>query len=1003
MLPYTPPPSRRGRVTLLVLCLVILALLLAVTWSRVTTPDVDATPAERAVPAATHKTATTLVDSVAPLRVDSTGQTMTAATRAQRHPPRRSLGATVAVNTTAPASVRRDSITTPTAVQSVAPTAPSRADSAPTALLRDAEASTQFVVLSAGDEELAPMSSIVSAEGPMLPLNEFVAQIGGVLTDDGDRITIDVRADDPVSVNFSASLRRGQRQEKSGTRALKLSPGDLERRDGQWFVSLGALHELTALDLNFDARSQSVVITSPRSAIPRFAAAVRRMERTNRPSDARDLLAPMRPNARSRIATSSLFPTSASLTYSLSQDNTTGLFTGQGTVGAALLGGGLSVTGAIANGGQRTQSPDITWLGGNPLSRFLTQARVGWGAATGFAPWPGYGVSLTNAPFARAMALGTLPLSGISTPGAEIEIQSAGRLLGVVTADERGQWSSQVPVGFGQNLLDIATYGPQGVTRRSILRSLEGEHLPAGKVEYGITAQRGRNNAATCSLLGCGDLGNADLRWGVSSRVTLRAGVSSLRRTDSLGTRTGVISSTPYASVVAAPTGWLQFRQDVGSSSWLRTRVIVQPTLAFRADAGHETFPGGSSAVPFWLMNRAANTEQESFASVTYRPISTDLGRLWINLLGRRTEGTRSNAQLTSAAVGARAAGSLVSLGADRIAITPIGIGVPYTRTRFSTSATIPQLRRGPRWLATSFATLGASYTPAESHIPGLTAGLTSTLFGSLLMQLGADWRPGAPPALRLQFQQRTSAAIVMQSLSTSRVGDAPVAGSTSILGSVLMPLNGKPPALSSDLVALRARVRVQAFLDRDGNGLSDPSEDRVPDLSLFVGTQRTVTDATGVAIVDGLPVLDALMVRPEELFVNAADGTIWVLAGPSPWARLVPYGETLVQLPYVLSAQATVLADGELLGTTLWISPLDQPDVPAVQRRFFADGSAPLGPLAPGQYRVEARRNDNAPAPLASCLAELRAGEISRLRFPPGLHDSTPRCVVDAPAEGQR
>jgi hypothetical protein len=863
-----------------------------------------------------------------------------------------------------------------------------------TAVLRAADAAYQFVVLSVGDEELAPLNAVPAPSGPMLPIGDFAAQIGALFSFDKGTIALTLNADERVSATLTIGSQRGTRVNGAQTTPIRLADASVVERDGEWFATVDALRAMTGLELNFDARSQTVAILSPRSALPRYAGAMRRAVRVDRSLDAGDLMAPLRPSPMARVASSSLLPHNASLTYSLSQDNTTGFVSGQGTLGAAVLGGGLSVTGNFTNGNQRRNgSPDVTWLGGNPLSKWLTQARVGWGAATGLAPWSGFGISLTNAPFSRAISLGSVPLTGNATPGAEIEIQSAGRLLGVVTADESGRWNAQVPVGFGQNLLDIATYGPRGVTRRNVLHSLEGDHLPRGKVEYGVTAQRSHRDAVTCTFIGCGDMGNADVRWGISPRITVRAGASALRSTDSTKS---TITASPYATLVAAPLSWLQLRQEVAGTNWFRTRAVVQPSLGLRADVGYETLKPNAGAMPFWLLNRASSTRAESFISATWRPFNNDLGRMWVSMLGRATRGTRNDSRLTSMTVGGRAFGSLVTLGADQTVITPIGIGSPYDRARFSTSVTIPQLRRGPRWLATSFATIGASASPSDAYRPNVSAGLTSTLFENLLMQVGTDWRPGAAPGVRLSFQHHSKSAIVMQTVGSGSIGTADISATTSVLGSVLLPLDGGAPSLTSDLVALRARVRVIAFFDADADGLSDPSEAFVPDLSVLVGTQRSTTNASGIAIVDGLPVLDAVMVKPEELYVNGDDGSVWVLEGPAPWARLVPYGETDVPLPFVLSAQPTMLLDDESAGVTAWIISLDNSAAPPMLKRFFADRSAPLGPLAPGRYRIEARSDAAPTAPTAMCTTEFKSGENARLRFPPGL-DHTSRCLIDA------
>jgi hypothetical protein len=887
------PRSRRGRTLLVALCVVVLALLLLSTLTRMVRTEVRSEAPARKSPRAVGQPRA--ASARAPIRI-------TASRSAPRGAPRTSIvGAPHAAKGVAP--VVRIANDSTSSVATGEPTRVERADTVPTAVLRAADSSPlEFVVLTAGDEELAPVSVITTEAGPMLPLSEFATLIGAVFTDEVGTFSLDLRADEPVTTTMRTESRTGTRIHRGQQHQLSLAERDLTSRDGRWYASLDALRSLSGLELAFDTRSQSVVITSPHSALPRYAAAVRRAQRLHSLTDAGDLLAPLRPDSDAHVASSAWLPGSASLTYVLAQDNRTNQWTASGTLGTALLGGGLSVSGMVSNSAQASRAPDITWLGGNPLSKWLTQARIGFGAATGLAAWTGDGISLTNAPFARAMALGTLPLSGVATPGAEIEIQSGGRLLGVVTADADGAWSSPVPVGFGQNVLDVAAYGPLGVTRRSILRSLEGDHLPAGRFEYGVTAQRGRRDPTTCVYLGCGDLGNIDLRWGISTRVTARAGVSALVRDDTAQrTWSSRLSAAPYATLVAAPVGWLQVRQELAGASWSRTRAIVQPSLAWRADIGHERLAGDADAQPFWLTTRAATVRSESWLSSTWRPVPGDLGRLWVSALGRMSDGARGDTRSASLIIGGRVSGSLLTAGADHVSITQPDFSATFQRLRYNAAVTIPQLRVGPRWLATSFATLGASVAPRESRTPRWNAGLTTTLFRTLMLQVASDWQPGSAPGVRLQLQNHGRNAIVIQGVSTAALGSRDLSASTSVLGSVLLPLNGDAPQLTSDLVALRARVRVIAFLDADGNGLRDASESPVPELVVLVGTRQAATDTTGTAIVDGLPVLDAVRVQPDVLFVNDADGTVWTFAGPSPWARLVPYGETLVQLPFVV------------------------------------------------------------------------------------------------------
>ncbi len=1000
---HTPRERRSGRVVLLVLCLVILALLLTVVLSRVHSTNIvqhslaaDTTVrAPVQIPAAVAEPTTvalttpvlTTTDNTHTLR-DADSVVLPAAPPAtvqtsERARPRTNSPPSIAL------TERSDSVPLP--LQSATP----NTIAPPQVTEIEATTPTDFIVLNVGDEELAPLNVLPSSAGPLVPLREFASLIGAVLRVADGTIALELNADDPVSATLSTTTLTGSRKQRNGVQSIAIPAAELVQRNGQWYASAQTLTALSALELSFDTRSQSIVITSSRSAIPRYAAAVRRSQRNTRSAirDAYDESA--RPAKTAKIVTTGMTPTLVSLTYSLAQDNSTNIWSGQGTIGAALLGGGLSISGNLSNGNQRRRTPDVTWFGGNPLSSWLTQSRVGWGAATGLAQLPGMGVSLTNAPFSRAMGLGTLPLTGVASPNAEIEIQSGGRLLGVVTADENGRWESQVPVGFGQNLLNISAYGLDGVSRRTVLRSLEGEHLPGGKVEYGVTAQRGRTDAATCASTNCGDLANIDLRWGVSPRVTLRAGASALAPADSSGTPDyATIRATPYVTVVAAPYGWLQLRQEVAGMNWQRSRAILQPSLALRADFGHEKFAGGETAVPFWQLRRAARTKAESWASVTWRPFKTDLGKLWLGLNGRSINGTRGDTKLAGILAGTRAWSSLFTVGAEHTATKTIGLGTVFTRTRFTSTVTIPQLRRGPMWLAQSFASLSASMTPAESHTPTITAGLTSTLFRSLLIQIGTDWRLGSVPSLRLQFQQQTRAAIVSQSLNRSAIDRGTVSGSTTVLGSLLMPLNGGAPQFTSDLVALRARVRVIAFLDRDGNGLRDASEPVAQELPVLIGTRRVVTDADGVAVLDGLPVLEALAVRPDALEfggIHAPDGSTWVLRGASPWARLAPYAETVVYLPFAVAAQVAMQLDVNESADMIWVTSLDNVDLPFTPKRVFVDRNVIVGALPPGRYRFDARRVGESAStePWASCRVDLESGNDLRLRFPSSATES--------------
>jgi len=860
---------------------------------------------------------------------------------------------------------------------------------------------TDFIVFTVGEEELAPVLVVPGPNGPFVPIADFAALIGAVYQVKDASIFFAMQAADPLEAQLSVTTLRGTRKQKHRVDQVKLTDGDLLFQDGQWYAGVGALRELSALDVSYDRRSQSVVVASPRNRLPRYAAVDRREQRSMQYSaGSEDFIARGGPVAGAAMANSAWFPTLASLTYAFSKDNASGAWTGQGTFGASVLHGGLSVSGSAWSGQAKAATPDMTWLGGSPMSRWLTQARVGFGAATGIAPVPGNGISLTNAPFSRPIGLGTLPVSGLASPGAEIEIASGGKLLGVVTADAAGNWTSPVPVGFGQNLLEISTFGPQGVTRRTSILSLDGEHLPGGRFEYGVSAQRSRRDPATCLAISCGDMANVDLRWGVTPRLTIRAGASGLAPLDSLRRR-----AAWYGTVVAAPTSWLQLRHEQSGSGWMNSRVSVQPSLAFRADVVHEQFGSNQQAVPFWQAQRSANFREQSWASLTVRPVPNDLSRAWLSAYVRNVSGYRLNTQQLSTVVGGRFSGTLLNVGLDRTVARPTDYAAATTNLRLTSQLTIPQLRVGPRWLATSFFTLGSSMLLHVDKVPTLSTGLTTSVFRTLLMQVATDWHPGTRPSLRIQLQQRTKAAMLLQSVSSDGVGSQPFSASSSVLGSVLLPLDGRAPTFTGDLVALRARVRVLAFLDLNENGLRDIGEPPVTDLPTLVGTQKSVTDADGVAIVQGLPILEAIPVRSEQSVVQGQDGGNFVMSGVTRWARLVAYGETVVLLPFVAASQVTVELDpASAAGRTVWVTPLDRSADPVAPQWPFRDGTVLLGALAPGRYRLEGRRAGDAFASgsWGTCVLTVARASDMRVQIPEefGSKGDRPCRVIGAARE---
>lgn len=729
-----------------------------------------------------------------------------------------------------------------------------------------------------------------SADRPAIPVRRFlellgmpVELIGGV---DGLRVRIPTAR--PARATLNPLTGRATRQAEHGVEAVRaFGPGIGVERDDEWYVDVEVLEWLTSLTLRIDVASASLLVEARRDRIPRFAAELARSDRQGVRTD----VAPFAFGARETLQSNGLGPRGAVLTYDHSFDNQSGDYVSYATVGTTLLGGGLAMDlRAMRQGVFSRQSADVSWMGGSPLNRWLRQWRLGSGASTGPAFMSGRGVALSNSPFMRTRQLGSLTRTGTAPPGAEIELTRNGQVIGVTIADSTGHWSLPMQVDFGQNSVEIAIYTPQGVTRQSAMLNLESDLIPARTVEYGVTLQDNDGPESECrrGLLPCGVVSNADVRVGLSTRYTVRAGAYALRpRTG------GALEPVPYAGLVGSPTDWLQVRGERARTGWWRARGVLQPSLRVRVEAGQEAVDPANA--PFWLRTQSQFRSRETYGGLTLRPLPGDLGRAWLSTQWRQQLGTRGDVALLTATAGVRMGRALLQANYDRAETRDPLIGRTHI-TSPGASLTLPQVPRGPQWLRRTFVSV-ASSMDEQRLLRSVSTQFSASVARTMLLQGGVDWVRGTrQPLLRLQFQHHGGLATVLQDLVTGSSGQ--VHSATSVMGTASVT-GTSGVSLSGDFVALRARVAGVAYEDRNGNGRFDPDEPRLSDVTIRVGGQTVRTDSRGRYQVLGLPVMDAVAVAAGTEAVLSLDGRELMPTRSRAWVLLVPYGESRVDVAF--------------------------------------------------------------------------------------------------------
>ncbi len=133
------------------------------------------------------------------------------------------------------------------------------------------------------------------------------------------------------------------------------------------------------------------------------------------------------------------------------------------------------------------------------------------------------GVGITNNPVIPRMKLDVFVIDGYTEPDSEVELLIGGQLVDFLRADDVGYYRFNAPITFGVVRLAIRIYTPQGevkIEERQL--QIPFTFLPKGFVTYNVQA-----GIAETSLdsLDKELIGHADIAYGITNALTVRAGV----------------------------------------------------------------------------------------------------------------------------------------------------------------------------------------------------------------------------------------------------------------------------------------------------------------------------------------------------------------------------------------------------------------------------------------------------------------------------------------------
>lgn len=609
---------------------------------------------------------------------------------------------------------------------------------------------------------------------------------------------------------------------QAGGRRTEVTASETWLADGERFIATRVLADL--FETSVLVQSEDLLVTVPDlGALPigqRFAREARR--RTLR----RQLAGPAAPDrvlAGERPLLDGLV-----LDYTL-----------QGTVapGGGTLAGGALALGAHVLGGALTTAwtrnaafggvaPPFraSWIAAWHDRPWLRQLRIGDAVGTGPAARFARGVAITNTPYLRPFTLGSVGFGGALPEGWAVEAFQGDRLIGFDSLGGRTRWGMPLPVAFGENLIDFVATGPFGETRRftRAYRVLT-EMIPAGTVEYGVSA-------GSCLLLACRQTMNADLRWGVNTRLTLRAGHDQFVR-DSLGAL-----AHPYlgASATLGPA--------------LSASVLAQARAVSRVVLGYEP----SFAQRYFLTASVSDPDvAQPLLSVPGERQRVGLSALWRSPDQQDRFFVQANAFHTTTRTGTFAQVRLaVSTQQGPWRLSPFiredraVVGASQSLRRFAGTdffATVP--RSAGRWLAG-----GLVRGQFEQDATGLLR-QGSAFFGQLLrgwlrVEVGATWFAGTRPVWLLSING--DRAQVRTFTTASAVAGTRPAGSQTVQGSMVFERRTARTEFFRGPAIERAGLVGRVYTDLDGDGRFGPGDESVPDAIVRAGGLAARSDAQG-------------------------------------------------------------------------------------------------------------------------------------------------------------
>jgi len=770
-----------------------------------------------------------------------------------------------------------------------------------------------------GPAEILP--ALASETRLLLPLLRFLqmAEVGTSAVEPGHYVAARL---EPVglALRFDTDSARLT----VGDSVMLLGRGDAVWLDGELYVHTGALTAAFGVIVGVDWEALTAIVARTEGLpVARRARRERRRLMALRPRPARAAAAALverRPVADGAVLDWSL--TGAT-------DAPFGNASAQLGVGAELLGGSLELEyeGHRFSGGSLSRA-EASWMRAWPERDDIRQVRVGDVPTGGRRSRLLRGFVVTNQPFLRSSEFGLEELVGDLPPGWEVELYDAYGLLDFGVADPAGEFRVGFPLRYGANPFDMVLYGPRGeVVRRNRTIRVPFSRIPDGRIEYAV-------GAGACRTDPCGAVITADVRYGVTNRITAQAGWDLLTRSDA-----GDLWQ-PYVAVSAGVLPSVSVTAEAVVQGLLRGQAEFEPNPDLRVQLA-QTFYDADGAM---LLGAALDRRR------------TDLDLLWqtygrfsitYQLAAAHASGPEASRGFYRASATGRSGGARVAAELRHLRAT-LEPSVRTVQTVLDLNGDLA-VRGGPDWLRGTTAGGGFGVDPGRG-LASIRAFGGRVVHRAVRVDVGVGW-----------FRDQGGFAIdlgLTTTLPGPRFGsrnrftaDAGAEGVQYADGSLLWDRTAGRLRAGDGRDLGRAGVGGVVFLDLNGNSRQDEGEPGLPGVPVRVGGWVSDTDERGrFSAWELFPFQPTLIQVDTTVFENP----FYVL--PDRVLEVVPTPNSFesVAIPVVLGAEVTghvIFEERGLGGVRLALRDLKRNRL--IRLLTFKDGGFYVLGLPPGDYEL--------------------------------------------------